>query len=60
MTSPNLAPPLHRQLLQVADAVAGVQAGRSLTELLARCPAELRPGVQALSFTVLRRLGSVL
>ena len=42
----------------MADAVQGVRGGKSLTELLARCPAELRPATQALSFQVLRRLGS--
>jgi len=41
-----------------ADAVQAVRAGRSLTDVLARCPAELRPGVQALSFHTLRWLGS--
>jgi 16S rRNA (cytosine967-C5)-methyltransferase len=51
------APPLHRLLSQAADAVQGVREGRSLTELLARVPAELRPGTQALAFTALRRLG---
>ena len=56
-TSPASAS-LHRLLLQAADAVQGVRDGRSLTELLARVPAELRPGTQALSFAVLRRLGS--
>ncbi len=45
-------------MLQVADAVQAVRAGRSLTEVLARCPAELRPATQALSFYVLRLLGS--
>ncbi|CAN5331428.1 16S rRNA (cytosine(967)-C(5))-methyltransferase RsmB [soil metagenome] len=35
----------------------GVRAGKSLTELLARCPADLRPATQALSFQVLRQLG---
>ncbi|HEV6968794.1 16S rRNA (cytosine(967)-C(5))-methyltransferase RsmB [Roseateles sp.] len=50
--------PLHRLLLQAADAVQGVREGRSLTDLLARMPAELRPGAQALAFTALRRLGS--
>jgi 16S rRNA (cytosine967-C5)-methyltransferase len=45
-------------LLQVADAVQGVRSGKSLTELLARCPADLRPATQALSFQVLRLLGS--
>lgn len=53
------SPPLQRLLLQVADAVQAVRDGRSLTEVLARCPAELRPGTQALSFQVLRLLGSV-
>ena len=50
--------PLNRLLGQTADAVQAVRDGRSLTDVLARCPAELRPGTQALSFTVLRLLGS--
>ncbi len=49
--------PLHRLLGQVADAVAGVRAGRSLTDLLAATPPDLRAGTQALSFTALRALG---
>lgn len=49
--------PLHRLLSQAADAVQGVREGKSLTELLARVPADLRPGTQALAFTALRRLG---
>ncbi len=57
-TPSHFAPPLQKLLLQVADAVQGVQAGQSLTELLARCPAELRPGTQALTFHVLRHLGA--
>ena len=52
-----ISPPLQRLLLQVADAVQAVREGQSLTDVLARCPAELRPGTQALSFEVLRRLG---
>ena len=52
-----VSPPLYRLLGQTADAVAAVRAGRSLTELLAACPAELRGGTQALSFQVLRTLG---
>lgn len=63
LTSPPAAsasPPLHRLLLQVADAVAGVRAGRSLTDLLAACPPPLRAGTQALSFAVLRTLGGAL
>ncbi len=47
-------------MLQVADAVQAVRDGRSLTEVLARCPAELRPATQALSFQVLRLLGGAL
>ena len=37
--------------------VQGVLAGRSLTDLLTAVPAAARPGTQALSFEVLRRLG---
>ena len=48
------APPLARLLNQAADAVAAVRDGRSLTEVLAQCPAELRAGTQALSFHALR------
>ncbi|PTT93127.1 16S rRNA (cytosine(967)-C(5))-methyltransferase RsmB, partial [Pelomonas sp. HMWF004] len=54
----NASAPLNRLLSQAADAVQGVRDGRSLTELLARVPADLRPGAQALSFAALRRLGS--
>jgi len=50
--------PLQRLIAQVADAVQAVRGGRSLTELLARCPADLRPGTQSLSFYVLRLLAS--
>jgi len=51
---------LARLLDHTADTVAAVRAGRSLAELLPALPAELRPGVQALAFDVLRRLGSAL
>jgi 16S rRNA (cytosine967-C5)-methyltransferase len=54
------SPPLSRLLLSTADAVAAVRAGRSLTDALARVPAELRPGTQALAFRVLRALGAAL
>jgi len=58
-TSPTAAGiPLQRLLLQTADAVQAVRQGRSLTDVLARCPRELRPGTQALSFLVLRQLGA--
>ncbi|MET0209349.1 MAG: 16S rRNA (cytosine(967)-C(5))-methyltransferase RsmB, partial [Burkholderiaceae bacterium] len=56
--APASSPPLHRLLAHGADAVQAVRDGHSLTDVLARCPADLRPGVQALSFTVLRRLGA--
>jgi 16S rRNA (cytosine967-C5)-methyltransferase len=49
---------LSRLLGHTADAVQAVRAGQSLNEALARCPATARPGTQALSFQVLRRLGS--
>ena len=52
------APALSRLLEQTADAVQAVRGGRSLTDVLAACPAPLRPGTQALSFLVLRRLGA--
>ena len=52
------APALSRLLEQTADAVQAVRSGRSLTEVLAACPGPLRPGTQALSFLVLRRLGA--
>ncbi len=34
-----------------------VRGGQSLTEALAACPTALRPGVQALSFQVMRQMG---
>ena len=55
--TPHASPPLSRLLGHTADAIEAVRAGRSLTEALAHCPTEVRPGVQALSFHVLRRLG---
>ena len=39
-----------RTLMGLADAVQGVREGKSLTDLLARVPADLRPGTQALTF----------
>ncbi|MBQ0929226.1 16S rRNA (cytosine(967)-C(5))-methyltransferase RsmB [Ideonella alba] len=58
MNAPHPSPPLSRLLELTADAVAAVLAGRSLTDALAACAAPARPGVQALSFTVMRRLGA--
>ena len=49
--------PLHRLLSTTADAVAAVRTGRSLTDVLAQVPADVRAGTQALSFQVLRCLG---
>ncbi len=51
------SPSLARLLAATADAVQAVRHGRSLTDALARTPGALRAGTQALSFTVLRRLG---
>jgi 16S rRNA (cytosine967-C5)-methyltransferase len=48
---------LWRQLQATALALSEVRAGRSLTAVLERVDRELRPGVQALSFHVLRVLG---
>lgn len=51
------SPPLARLLDLTADAVLAVRDGRSLNDVLARVPADARPGVQSLSFHVLRWLG---
>jgi len=50
--------PLSRLLSGCAEAVAAVRQGHSLTDALARRPAADRPGVQALSFSVMRHLGT--
>ena len=50
--------PLAQLLVHAADALAAVRAGRSLDVALAQCPADARPGTQALSFHTLRWLGS--
>ena len=55
---PSSTPTLARQLEATADAVLQVRSGRSLTDALARVPGPLRPGVQSLSFQVMRRLGA--
>ncbi|WP_418318099.1 16S rRNA (cytosine(967)-C(5))-methyltransferase RsmB [Piscinibacter sakaiensis] len=52
--------PLAQLLGLVSDAVLAVRGGRSLNDVLAACPAPARPGVQALGFEVLRRLGTAL
>ena len=53
-----LAPSLALQLQHTARCVQGVAQGRSLSELLPALQAELRPGVQALTFQVLRQYGT--
>jgi 16S rRNA (cytosine967-C5)-methyltransferase len=58
MQSVYAAPPLSRLLDLSADAVAAVQSGQSLTDVMGRLAPEARPGVQALTFHVLRWLGS--
>ncbi|MDO9236563.1 MAG: 16S rRNA (cytosine(967)-C(5))-methyltransferase RsmB [Aquabacterium sp.] len=50
--------PLWQLLTGCADAVAAVRQGQSLTAALAASRPAERPGVQALSFAVLRRLGT--
>jgi 16S rRNA (cytosine967-C5)-methyltransferase len=49
--------PLWRLLQATASAVQAVRQGQSLTAQLERVPQELRPGVQSLSFQVLRQWG---
>ncbi|MDE2160582.1 MAG: 16S rRNA (cytosine(967)-C(5))-methyltransferase RsmB, partial [Burkholderiales bacterium] len=58
MSASHPSPALAHLLDHTADAVQAVRGGRSLTDWLARCPAEARPGVPALSFHALRWLGS--
>jgi 16S rRNA (cytosine967-C5)-methyltransferase len=56
-TSKPVSLPLARLLGHAADAVQAVRGGQSLTDALARTPADARAGTQALAFHVLRRLG---
>ena len=56
MNTPSL--PLSTLLGHTAAALQAVRAGRSLNDVLDRCPPAARPGTQALTFQVLRRLGS--
>lgn len=59
MPSPTPASlPLAQLLIETAEAVQAVAAGRSLNDVLAKVGAAARPGVQALSFHVLRWWGS--
>jgi len=54
---PSATPALWQQLSACAQAVMAVRKGQSLNDALAACPTALRPGVQALSFEVLRHMG---
>ena len=49
--------PLWQQLQATAQLVQAVLGGQSTTRLLPQVPPRLRPGVQALGFSVLRQLG---
>lgn len=51
--------PLATQLQATARCVLAVQQGQSLSDVLPQVDAHLRPGVQALTFHVLRHLGMV-
>lgn len=53
----HLHPPLWRQLQAVARLLLAIRQGHSGTAALQTVDAPLRPGVQALSFAVLRNLG---
>jgi 16S rRNA (cytosine967-C5)-methyltransferase len=57
-TGQRLTPTLAAQLRHTAQCVQAVEQGRSLSDVLPRVPGELRPGVQALTFHVLRELGT--
>lgn len=57
MMTNGLAPPLWRQLQVTAGVLQAIRQGQSGTAALEAVPAPLRPGVQALSFAVLRSLG---
>ena len=50
-------PSLATQLHHTARCVRAVEQGQSLTDVLPQLAAEIRPGVQALTFHVLRHLG---
>lgn len=56
--APRLAPSLAAQLRYTARCVLAVEQGRSLSDVMPQVNADLRPGVQALTFHVLRHLGT--
>ena len=53
-----LGPSLATQLHHTARCVRAVEQGHSLSDVLPQVASELRPGVQALTFHVLRHLGT--
>jgi 16S rRNA (cytosine967-C5)-methyltransferase len=55
--SPSIQPALWQQLQVTASVLMAVRQGISGTAAIAKVPGELRPGVQALTFAVLRSLG---
>jgi len=55
--SPTTQPALWQQLQVTASVLMAVRQGVSGTAAIAKVPGELRPGVQALTFAVLRSLG---
>jgi 16S rRNA (cytosine967-C5)-methyltransferase len=57
MDTNELKTPLWRQLQAVSSVLQAIRAGVSGTAALADVPGDLRPGVQALTFQVLRSLG---
>ncbi len=57
MSAQEQSAPLWQLLQHTAAAVQATLAGKSLTAQLDAVPAALRPGVQALSFQVMRELG---
>ena len=57
MTTSTQMIPLWRQLQAVANVLQAIQAGASGTAAIGAVDVSLRPGVQALSFAVLRTLG---
>lgn len=57
MMSTDLSPPLWRLLQGAADVLVSIRAGRSGTAALNAVPVDMRPGVQSLSYRVLRELG---
>lgn len=57
MMSTNLSLPLWRLLQGAADVLASIRAGKSGTSSLNAVPIDMRPGVQSLSYRVLRELG---